>query len=951
VPNPSSAPRAFRLPSALAAFALLGTAFLPAAVRAADDDRWAATVSRVADSVVSLKLAQLRSFDDVDQGNSSATGFVVDAERGIVLTNRHVVGSGPIRVSATFQNQERVDAVPLYRDPIHDFAFVRYDPATLRYAEPDSLALRPDKVATGMNIRVIGSDGGEQLSILPGTIARLDREVPSYGRYGYNDFNTFYYQAASGTSGGSSGSPVIDFDGDVVALNAAANTRTASSFFLPLPRILHALERLQRGEPIDRGGLQTLFVHQPFRELARLGLAADTETRVRAADGGNGLLVARQIIPGGVADGLLEPGDILISVDGEVITGFVDLEALLDDKVDRTVSLDIARQGEALTLELRVADLNALAPSRFVELGDAVVQDMSIQHARAMNRAQAGVVVMRPGYFFSRENVPEGAVIVALDGQPIDGLDSFLDAIAAADDRRRMRIRYIVPGNEFKPAVARFGVDERWFGHRDCLRVDDARFWRCEEVSLPVAAEVSPVQGPSRVPGYGDALLDAVAPAMVHVDFHIPYPADNVYARHFTGVGLIVDAERGLVAVDRNTVPIGLGDAELTFLGAHLLPARVVFLHPRHNVALLAYDPAALGDIALPELALAGPDDEIPDALTMVGLRADGTFRRARVDELGRLTVGFPPPGLPRFQQSALDVYGVSELPPSLGGPLVDERGVAHALYASFAYEEDREIRQAEWAMPIALVREALALHTSGEALRSLDVALAYRPLVEARRLGLPDTWLERYDALPAASRRVLYVQATTPGTDAAERFAAGDILLALDGVLVADLLEVERLAQADRVAATVLRDGAVRELEVVPSASDALGTERMVSWAGALFQMPHAAIAEQKGVDVEGVYIAYTADGSPALWDRLWRNRFVVAVDGEAVTDLDRFLALVRDRPEDEVTRLTVVSMSGRRNIVTVEPEYRFWPTYEIRRGADGWERLDHPARAALSE
>ena len=86
---------------------------------------WSNTVSRVANSVVSLQLSQLRSFDGAAQGTSNATGFVVDAEQGIVLTNRHVIGSGPIRISATFQNQERVDAVPLYRDPIHDFAFLR----------------------------------------------------------------------------------------------------------------------------------------------------------------------------------------------------------------------------------------------------------------------------------------------------------------------------------------------------------------------------------------------------------------------------------------------------------------------------------------------------------------------------------------------------------------------------------------------------------------------------------------------------------------------------------------------------------------------------------------------------------------------------------------------------------------------------------------------------------
>ena len=908
----------------------------------ASDDSWAETLSEASQSVVSLQLSNLRNFDGVEQGDSNATGFVVDAERGIVLTNRHVVGAGPIRLSATFQNQERVDGVPLYRDPIHDFAFIRYNPDDLQYAKPKSLPLRPEKIRTGLNIRVIGSDGGEQLSILTGTIARLDRQVPSYGRYGYNDFNTFYIQAASSTSGGSSGSPVIDFDGDVVALNAAANTKTASSFFLPLPRIQYALERLQRNVDIDRGGLQTVFSHEPFRDLARLGLKPETEQQARQLDpNNNGMLMVRQVIAGGVADDILAEGDILLTIDDRMITNFIELESLLDSSIGKELNIRVLRQGSVVELTSSVADLHEIEPVEFLELGDAVVQNMSIQNSRAMDRAQQGVVVMRAGFFFNQANLPQGSVIVELDGKPVHDLDDFIDTIKTAPRDKKLLTRYVVPGREYTSSITQIEVGNRWFDYRRCLRVDDARFWDCETVALPtIKASLS--AGNITVPTFKDTLLNNVAPAMVRVDFNIPYSVDNVYARHFNGVGLIIDKTEGIVAVDRNTVPIGLGDVEVTFFGSQVLEASVVFLHPRHNVALLKYDPAQLGDVDFEALSLVENNGELPESLTMVGYRADGTFRTHEVDDFSRLTVGFASPRLPRFQQSPIDLYGVPSVPPSLGGPFVDENGDVHAMYMSFAYEEGREIRQSEWAMPASVILETLRMYQSGSAYHSLDAKLVYRPIALARQLGLPPEWLNRYMELPANFRKVLYVEQVVPNTDAQEKLLPGDILLAIEGALVADLLTAETSSQKTTVALSVLRAGEVIDISLKPTALSGVGTDRLVSWAGAHFQEPHHEIAYLKGVHFPGVYIAGTEQGSPALWDGLYRNRYVTHVDGERVDDLDEFLSLIGKKAQDEVARLSLVSISGRKSIVTVTPEYNFWPTYEVKRTENGWKRVN---------
>ncbi len=57
---------------------------------------WEATLETATQAVVSLRVSATRSFDTEGASTSIGTGFIIDAEQGLILTNRHLVQGGPV---------------------------------------------------------------------------------------------------------------------------------------------------------------------------------------------------------------------------------------------------------------------------------------------------------------------------------------------------------------------------------------------------------------------------------------------------------------------------------------------------------------------------------------------------------------------------------------------------------------------------------------------------------------------------------------------------------------------------------------------------------------------------------------------------------------------------------------------------------------------------------------
>ena len=493
-----------------------------------EDATWAATLERIAQSVVAIEIDATRAFDTEWNTSSQATGFVIDAEAGLILTNRHVVTPGPVTAEATFLNREEVQLYPVYRDPVHDFGLYRYDPSKLRFIKPRSLPLFPEGAQIGREIRVIGNNAGEQLSILAGTIARLDREAPAYGLGKYNDFNTFYLQAASGTSGGSSGSPVIDIEGRVVALNAGGATGAASSFYLPLGRVKRAVELIRAGKPVMRGTIQTIFSYTPYDELRRLGLRAETEASQRKAFPQlTGMLVVNEVLPGSPAFEKLQAGDVLVKLDGKPIGGFEPLEELLDGAIGRPLTLELQRGGEVITAPLVVGDLEAISPASYLELGDAVVHTLSYQQARHFNLPIRGVYVANPGYVLGSSGVPRGALITNMNAKPVADLAAFRELVSQLGDGERATIRFTTIEDPNGSQLRSMRMDRRWFPTRECRRDDRLGLWPCED--LPPGPAPKPFEGGSTgLVKVDDPVASKLAPSLVHLTFDLPYSISGI---------------------------------------------------------------------------------------------------------------------------------------------------------------------------------------------------------------------------------------------------------------------------------------------------------------------------------------------------------------------------------------------------------------------------------------
>ncbi|KAL2914404.1 hypothetical protein HK105_205971 [Polyrhizophydium stewartii] len=886
--------------------------------------RWENTLNKIIPAIVSVRLICVRNFDTEAQKTSQATGFVVDKERG------------PILADAIFnQSKEEVRLIPIYRDPVHDFGFFKFDTSAIKHMKLQEIPLCPELARVGLDIRVVGNDSGERLSILSGTLARLDRKAPNYGAGRFNDWNTFYYQAASMTSGGSSGSPVIDVDGNAIALNAGGATASATSFFLPLDRVVRVLKLIQADEPVTRGTIQTVFQYTAYDEVKRLGLLSDVELEIRQLFPENtGMLTVSQVVPKGPADGILEAGDIVFKINGEYTTSFVPMEHIFDTNVNSPITMTIQRGNQTKEVEIIVQDLHSITPSRFLEVGGGILHDLSYQMARSYIVPTGGVFVAGSGYMLGLSGIARRCIIERINNTPTPTLDDFIAVMSTLRDHQRVPIRFYQLSDINRPRTSIVLVDRHKTG-----------LWNYVELPPCVGEAVPEPHSASHM------LLDeslgpakVVIPSLVNVAFYLPFKIDGVTVQTHTGVGVILDAEQGLLLVDRQTVPTSIGDILLTFANSIIIPARAIFIHQIFNFGIVKYDPSLLGDtfvksIDISQKDLSQGDSGIPGIVPVVYLVClsksyQPLVRKTVVTNIRQFFVNEATP--PSYR--AFNVEGIElENPLAYGGVLTTEDGQVQGFFASHTKHGSKTSSEFHMGMPIKIIApvlERLRKNIDLSTMKTLEVELTYTQIAHARIMGLTDEWVKKIESSHLSRRNVLVVRRVTSGTPAGTLLKASDIIIAVNGVAATQFSAItDRVDDDSLKLKTVLRDA--RELNIVVplSTMQTSGTERLVGWSGAIFQMPHKAVYQQLKEVPPGVLCTVVYDGSPSQLYGLHPLTWVTEVNGVPIQNLDDFLDAVSQVPADTFVRLRTVTSLRFVKVIALRPNPHYFGLWQIQR------------------
>ncbi|HEV8551976.1 MAG TPA: DegQ family serine endoprotease [Casimicrobiaceae bacterium] len=346
------------------------------------------------------------------------SGFIVSAD-GIVLTNAHVV-DGADEVTVKLTDRREFTAKVLGTDKTTDIAVLKLDARDLPYVRIGD----PKATKVGEWVVAIGQPFGLENTVTSGIVSAKARSLPG-------DSYVPFIQTDAAVNPGNSGGPLFNLKGEVIGVNSQIFSRSGGfqglAFAVPIDVAMHVKDEIQQTGKVTHGRLG-VAIQEVNQALAQnFGLKSPTGALVASVEKGSA-----------GANAGLEPGDVILKVDGKEISRSSDLPPMVSSlKPGSKVTLDIWRNGSPKQLTATIGALKdkTVADARDKEslgkgkLGIAV-RPLSAEEKRGTDLD--GLVVQDVAGAAERAGVRPGDVIVAVNNTPVKSVEQLKSLIDKA---------------------------------------------------------------------------------------------------------------------------------------------------------------------------------------------------------------------------------------------------------------------------------------------------------------------------------------------------------------------------------------------------------------------------------------------------------------------------------------------------------------------------------------
>jgi Do/DeqQ family serine protease len=360
------------------------------------------------------------------ESESRGSGVIVDAGKGYILTNHHVVDAAD-EITVTLRDRRTFPARVVGQDPEVDIALLRIEAKDL-VAIPiaDSDALR-----VGDFVVAIGNPFGLGQTVTYGIVSALGRT--GLGIEGFENF----IQTDASINPGNSGGALVTTQGQLVGINTAivgpSGGNVGIGFAIPSNMAHAILTQLAEHGEVRRGQLGVL-IQDLTPDLAEAFKLRQT----------GGAVIAR-VIPGSAAENAgLAAGDIVVAANGKAVhSGSALHNAIGLLPIGEQMTLDIIRNGRPRTLHAMIAEpqeKRADVERMSGRLAGAVLGNLQPVHPLA-ERGGVGVLDVERGSAAWNAGLRAGDIIVSINRLTVASVDDVPAAVARSPDSLLLNLR------------------------------------------------------------------------------------------------------------------------------------------------------------------------------------------------------------------------------------------------------------------------------------------------------------------------------------------------------------------------------------------------------------------------------------------------------------------------------------------------------------------------------